>query len=347
MGNELRAKGTVYVVDDIASMRIAFQGLLDALGYKVETFKSGVEFLKKSSFDYPSCAIIDLAMPVMSGLQVQVELKKRGCKIPAMLLTAHESIETCSEALGNGALRYLEKGKVKPQEIVVYVEEAMRESRRMQEELTERKRLRDRIDRLSQRQWQVLEAVVQGLPNKVIASGLNINEGTVKAHRSQMMRKMQVNNPQDLVRILKIPHTFISYVSEDAEAVDKLGRELKGHGINLWVDRDRLLPGQLWKQRIKTAIQEGAFFIACFSPHFVSRERTYMREELFIAIEELRRRPAERAWFVPVLLSSCELPDLSIGRGQTLRDLQWVDLSMDWDRSVMKILRVLEDGISA
>lgn len=122
-------------------------------------------------------------------------------------------------------------------------------------------------------------------------------------------------------------HVFISYVHEDRELVGALCDELRQEGVAVWLDREQIHPGQRWREAIRHAIREGAFFIACFSEQSAKRERAYMNEELTLAIEEIRCRPTTRAWFVPVLLSDDALPDRDIGAGETLRDIQWLDLS--------------------
>lgn len=132
-------------------------------------------------------------------------------------------------------------------------------------------------------------------------------------------------------------HTFVSYVRADSERVRRLCHSLNERGIKTWLDREELQPGQRWKQEIKGAIKEGAFFLACFSSAYRDRQRTYMNEELTLAIEELRLRSTDRAWFIPVLLDPCEVPDRSIGGGESLRDLQWVDLSENWDTGIEKL----------
>ena len=132
---------------------------------------------------------------------------------------------------------------------------------------------------------------------------------------------------------------FISYVSENIEIVDRLYQELKLHGIEVWRDRDNIAPGLRWKREIRRAIQQGAFFIACFSKEYDERDQTYMNEELAIAIEELRQRPIDQAWFIPVKLNECEIPDRDIGGGETLRDLQYrgVLISMKTGRSTSSV----------
>ena len=107
---------------------------------------------------------------------------------------------------------------------------------------------------------------------------------------------------------------FVSYVSENIGIVDQLYQELKSYGIEVWRDRDNIAPGLRWKREIREAIQQGAFFIACFSKEYDERGKTYMNEELTIAIEELRQRPTDRVWFIPIRLDDCEIPDRDITR---------------------------------
>ncbi len=137
-------------------------------------------------------------------------------------------------------------------------------------------------------------------------------------------------------------HVFISYVNENWEAVDKICIKLKSHGIQVWLDKDEIKPGTRWKQAIRGAIRDGAFFIACFSEEYNKRDKTYMNEELTFAIEELRRRPTDRVWFIPVKLNECEIPDRDIGGGETLKDLQYVELYKDWDNSLQRIVDVIQ-----
>ena len=123
---------------------------------------------------------------------------------------------------------------------------------------------------------------------------------------------------------------FISYVRENIEIVDRLYQALRSRGIQVWLDRNDIGPGLRWKREIRRAIQQGAYFIACFSQEYNARGRTYMNEELTIAIEELHQRPIDQAWFIPVKLNECEIPDRDIGGGETLRDLQYVNLYENW-----------------
>lgn len=133
-------------------------------------------------------------------------------------------------------------------------------------------------------------------------------------------------------------HVFVSYLRDDREQVDRLVAELEQAGIDVWLDRREIQPGARWQDAIAEAIAEGAFFVACFSSEYAERTRTHMNEELVLAIEELRRRPTHRAWFLPVLLDECGVPDRPIGAGERLSDLQWVSLAEDWHAGVAAIV---------
>lgn len=138
-----------------------------------------------------------------------------------------------------------------------------------------------------------------------------------------------------------MPGVFVSYVREDAASVDRLVRGLEANGVKIWIDRKNLLPGYRWADAVRRGISEGEFFLACFSENYAARAKTYMNEELTIAIEELRQRPTDTAWFLPVKLSDCQIPERSIGGGETLGALQWVELFEDWDEGVRRILSVI------
>jgi TIR domain-containing protein len=138
-----------------------------------------------------------------------------------------------------------------------------------------------------------------------------------------------------------MPSAFVSYVRENRKAVDRLCAALRGGGIQVWLDRSEILPGVDWKVAIRQAIQSGDYFIACFSQQYGRRKKTYMNTELSLAIEELSQTKAERPWFIPVLLSNCEVPDLSIGGTRTLRDLQSVKLFRNWSVGTNAIISAI------
>jgi hypothetical protein len=139
-------------------------------------------------------------------------------------------------------------------------------------------------------------------------------------------------------------HVFISYVRENQRAVDELCSDLVAAGVTVWLDRDQIQPGQLWKESIRRAIQAGAFFIACFSNEYNARSESYMNEELVLAIEELRKKSMGRQWFIPLRLSECEIPNRQIGGGMTLSDLQRLDLFGDRKDAVHRLVSLLRPG---
>lgn len=143
---------------------------------------------------------------------------------------------------------------------------------------------------------------------------------------------------------VRVGHVFVSYVREDADVVGRLQADLRTRGVELWKDTDRLRPGDRWRREISSAIRAGDAFIAVFSTASEAKPRSYMREELLQAIEELRLRPGDRAWFFPVLVSECRLPRLQIGPNEFLSDLQYAALYRDWDRVVAELAYALLDA---
>jgi hypothetical protein len=138
-----------------------------------------------------------------------------------------------------------------------------------------------------------------------------------------------------------MPRVFISYVRDNAAEAGRLAAELRGYGVDTWINREQLKPGERWGDAIRQGIASGDYFIACFSQEYVARNATYMNEELTLAIEQLRLRRTDRAWFIPVLLSPCEVPTRSIGAGETLQAIQHVALYEDWHGGIRQIARTI------
>ncbi|MGY1683895.1 toll/interleukin-1 receptor domain-containing protein [Geodermatophilus sp. SYSU D01176] len=138
------------------------------------------------------------------------------------------------------------------------------------------------------------------------------------------------------------PIAFLSYVRDDASLVDRLEADLELASITVWRDSNWLEPGDRWKQKIREAISTRAVgIVACFSEASEQKDRTYMREEILLAVEEMRQRPRDWRWFIPVKLTPCKIPDLSIGAGETLEDIHYVALYEDWAQGVSKIAKVI------
>jgi hypothetical protein len=144
-----------------------------------------------------------------------------------------------------------------------------------------------------------------------------------------------------------VGHIFISYVREDSHRVDRLQQVLEGSGVRVWRDTADLWPGEDWRAKIRSAITGRALvFIACFSRASLARDRSYQNEEFTLAVEQLRLRPPETPWLIPVRFDECDIPDWDIGGGRTLTSIQRADLFDDsfkvgGDRLLTVILRIL------
>ena len=160
--------------------------------------------------------------------------------------------------------------------------------------------------------------------------------------RREAFRARLINHVNmELKHARTLQHAFISYCHTNKAAVDRLYNCFTARGINVWLDRNDLQPGMRWKDAIQQAIHQGTYFIACFSQESNARDQTYMREELSLAVEKLRERPFDKVWFIPVKLNACEIPDIDLGGGTTLRDLQYVNLYENWETGIQQIVDVM------
>ncbi|MFA4919831.1 MAG: toll/interleukin-1 receptor domain-containing protein [Thermodesulfovibrionales bacterium] len=135
---------------------------------------------------------------------------------------------------------------------------------------------------------------------------------------------------------------FISYVRSNSEAVDRICKELKNNNIDYWLDRERIKPGILWKTAIKEAINDGAYFLACFSREYEEKADTHMNEELILAVDILRRKHFNSGWFIPIKLSACNIPPYDIGAGCTLQDIQYLEFHKDWDAEIRRLIDIIK-----
>jgi hypothetical protein len=140
-----------------------------------------------------------------------------------------------------------------------------------------------------------------------------------------------------------MPQAFISYVSENRAEVEKLADALRKLGCEVWLDKNEISPGANWKIALQKAIEEGNYFIACFSDAYFARTKSFMNDELNIAIDEIRQRPDDAVFFIPIKLDRCDVPYFLIRSGKTLKDYQFVELYKDWDKGVRNIARVVNE----
>ncbi|HEX4076798.1 MAG TPA: response regulator transcription factor [Candidatus Acidoferrales bacterium] len=190
----------VYVIDDDSAVRNAVDRLIRSVGLKVRTFVSADEFLAVTLPDVPSCLILDVRMPGMSGVDLHNDLIKRDFRLPVVFITGHGDIPMAVQVIKAGAIEFLTK-PFRDQDLLDAIQQAImrdRNRRKEQEELVE---LRRRFGLLTRREREVMRFVVAGLLNKQIAAELGTSETTVKIHRGQVMHKMQAESVPDLVRM--------------------------------------------------------------------------------------------------------------------------------------------------
>lgn len=196
----MTAKLTVYIVDDDDAVRRGLTALLVAKGFAVETFASADAFLAAGP-PYPGgCALIDIRLPKMSGLELQREMKRRGIALPVIIITGHGDVPVAVAALKAGAVDFLEK-PFDSESILAAIDEAIRVAPIAGGIPMDRESIAERIGRLTSREREVMELVVEGQPNKAIAHRLNIALRTVEIHRARVMEKMGARNLSELVRM--------------------------------------------------------------------------------------------------------------------------------------------------
>jgi len=191
---------TVFIVDDDRGLRQAIQDLVESVGLRAESFASGEDFLRAKRMNRPSCLVLDVRLPQMSGLDFQQRLTKTGIQIPIIFITAHGDIPMSVRALKSGALEFLTK-PFRDQDLLDAIHQALERDRVAREQQSEIHNLQERVRTLTAREQEVMNLVVSGMLNKQIASEIGTSEATVKIHRGNVMRKMKAGSVVDLVRM--------------------------------------------------------------------------------------------------------------------------------------------------
>jgi FixJ family two-component response regulator len=184
----------VFIIDDDRGMRQAIQDLVESVGLR------GEEFLRRKRTDEPSCLVLDVRLPQMSGLDFQRRLSETGVQIPIVFITAHGDIPMSVRALKSGAVEFLTK-PFRDQDLLDAIQQALQRDRAAREQQAEIHDLQERYQALTTREREVMTLVISGMLNKQIASDMGASEATVKIHRGHVMQKMQAGSVVELVRM--------------------------------------------------------------------------------------------------------------------------------------------------
>ena len=194
------ADGVVFVVDDDVSVRESLRNLLRSVGLQVETFASAQQFLLGTHPDAPSCLVLDVRLPGVSGLDLQRQLLEAKIRMPIIFITAYADVRMTVRAMKAGAAEFLTK-PFRDQELLDAVHEAIARHRGERDKERELEILRQRYDSLTPREREVLSLVVRGLLNKQIGGAIDITEPTVKMHRGRLMHKMGADSLAELIKM--------------------------------------------------------------------------------------------------------------------------------------------------
>jgi FixJ family two-component response regulator len=191
---------TVFVIDDDGDVRASIQRLLKTVGLRGEAFASAQDFLRRNMPKGPSCLILDIRLPGMSGLEVQRKLIDAGLSIPIIFISAHADVDVAVRAMKFGAVEFLTK-PFRPQELVDAVQQALQRDEGIQREQRDISALQQRYKTLTPREREVMALFASGLPTKQIASRLGVSEVTAAVHRGHVIQKMQAGSPAELGRM--------------------------------------------------------------------------------------------------------------------------------------------------
>ena len=193
-------KSTVYIVDDDQAIRHAMELLMRSVGLDYEIFHSGDDFLTDHTNDRAGCLVLDIRMPGLGGLELQEKLNDMGSTLPIIFITGHGDVPMAVEAMQKGAVDFIQK-PFRDQELLDRIGEALKADQELRSAREEKAEVQSRIDKLTNRERQVLDLVVTGKPNKVIAYELGVSQRTVEIHRARVMEKMEAKSLADLVRM--------------------------------------------------------------------------------------------------------------------------------------------------
>lgn len=194
------ASAVIYVVDDDEGMRRALNTLLGTVGYKTAVFPDPKEFLAHYDPNSPGCLVLDIRMPNMSGLELQQHLNRMGSMLPVIFITGHGDVPMAVQAMKEGAFEFIQK-PFRDQDLLDRIIHALQQDTENRNMVARRAEVLHRLESLTPRERQVMDLVVEGTANKVIAIDLGLSERTVEIHRAKVMEKMGARSVAHLVRL--------------------------------------------------------------------------------------------------------------------------------------------------
>lgn len=197
------APGVVFVIDDDASLRRSLENLFASVDLRVQTFGSCAEFLRSKLVEGPSCLVLDVRLPGVSGLDFQVQLAAANIRLPVIFITGHGDIPMTVKAMRAGAMEFLTK-PFRDQDLLDAVQRSLEADRKRRELRDTGSELRTRFASLTLREQEVIALVSSGLINKQVAARLGLSEITVKVHRGNAMRKLGAKSLADLIRMAHV-----------------------------------------------------------------------------------------------------------------------------------------------
>jgi FixJ family two-component response regulator len=190
----------IYIVDDDPSVARALSRLFVVAGFRQEAFANAQDFLNQECLESPSCLLLDIHLPGLSGLELQAELKARSWTVPIVFITGHGDVPMAVDAMRAGAIHFLQK-PFDNRKLLAAIQNALECGQRTLAEMQERQQIEQQLGCLTQRERQVFGLVAGGMPNKRIASQLGVSLQTVKLHRGNVMRKLGLASVADLARL--------------------------------------------------------------------------------------------------------------------------------------------------
>jgi FixJ family two-component response regulator len=194
---------TVAIIDDDRYVLDALTELLDTVGYKCKVYTSADGFLQEFNKDEINCILLDVRMPGMSGIELQHKLNDMHVATPIIIMTGHGDITMAVQAMKDGAFEFIQK-PFRDQKLLDAISKALNKDVIIRNSIREHKEINERINLLTERESQVVDWVLEGLSNKLIARELGVSDRTVELHRSHAMKKLQVNSVVDLVKMMML-----------------------------------------------------------------------------------------------------------------------------------------------